>query len=310
MANENTPPSWEDEDSESQEKRPVFLIVLILGIAFLAILIGGLLFILRPLATSPSETPANTATEPGEQTGPQEGGGEATATSTQEEPPPEDQQPGASEGTSTFTPTMASTSTPTATSTSTSTPTATFTPDQRSFGTGGLGGFQQPGETRERHEVWFCTQIGEDTFQWYTVDTIYQNGTPVAEVIVDGPFVGPWVPGCPATCQSPMCGDGLCTACGGENSANCLQDCPESCGNGTCANGETNASCPQDCPLTCNPLATSEAQCAAGGGHWTFVAPDILGCDCVCVQYTSPATCEAIPACYWDAYVNKCSPKL
>ncbi len=69
----------------------------------------------------------------------------------------------------------------------------------------------------------------------------------------------------------PKCGNGKCE--GGENCANCSQDCGGCCGNGACDNGESCDSCPNDCK--CLPNGEMTAGCSSVRG-WAW-DPDNKG---------------------------------
>jgi hypothetical protein len=47
-------------------------------------------------------------------------------------------------------------------------------------------------------EVYDCTHLGNNVFEWYQGAVTYENGTPVAATRLNGPFTGPWQPDCPA----------------------------------------------------------------------------------------------------------------
>ena len=85
-----------------------------------------------------------------------------------------------------------------------------------------------------------------------------------------------WSPG-------PVCGQKGCE--GGENCANCPQDCGACCGNGACDNGENCSSCPDDCGACC------------GNGACDF-GETCLTCtsDCVCAPEGSldVASCSSV----------------
>ena len=67
---------------------------------------------------------------------------------------------------------------------------------------------------------------------------------------------------CPNDCGS-CCGNGQCD--NGENCGSCAKDCGSCCGNGACDNGETCASCQKDC--VCLPQGQLEqATCSAVAG--------------------------------------------
>jgi len=58
--------------------------------------------------------------------------------------------------------------------------------------------------------------------------------------------------GCMPNMSGPMCGNGLCET--GEDSTNCLMDCPMGgpmCGNGLCETGEDATNCAMDCMMAC-----------------------------------------------------------
>jgi len=58
-------------------------------------------------------------------------------------------------------------------------------------------GGDQPNTEVRVEPVWYCTYVGDGTFEWYTVARTYVDGVAVSEEIVSGPFYGPWQPGCP-----------------------------------------------------------------------------------------------------------------
>lgn len=97
--------------------------------------------------------------------------------------------------------------------------------------------------TSEIKDVWYCTHLGNNVFQWYTVKIYYRSGTPVREEVLSGPHTGPWQPNCPLgeaerppsdsgggsddVCRNVRCGDGICeTECGEySGSGGCSYDC-------------------------------------------------------------------------------------
>jgi len=87
-------------------------------------------------------------------------------------------------------------------------------PDYQSWGVWDLfcgqpGDGGQPTTEVRIEPVWYCTYVGDGTFEWYEVARTYVNGVAVSEEIVSGPYYGPWVPGCP---PQPSDGGGTCTA--------------------------------------------------------------------------------------------------
>ncbi len=138
--------------------------------------------------------------------------------------------------TPTETPTPTSTDTPTATSTATPSPSATptDTPTPTSTSTATAIPRSRPtveiimdtptptadsSITTEIKDVWWCEYVGEGVFQWYTVKITYQDGVPISEEVIAGPFTGPWQPNCPLPdtptpttdpCLTAFCGDKIC----------------------------------------------------------------------------------------------------
>lgn len=51
--------------------------------------------------------------------------------------------------------------------------------------------------TTEILPVYGCEHLGNGEYQWYEAEITYENGVPVSEQILDGPFTGEWQPGCP-----------------------------------------------------------------------------------------------------------------
>lgn len=65
--------------------------------------------------------------------------------------------------------------------------------------------------TTEVQEVWYCEEISPGYFEWYEVEIIYEDGAPVQENVLSGPYNGPWQPNCPvvtATQPPPTPEDG------------------------------------------------------------------------------------------------------
>jgi hypothetical protein len=86
---------------------------------------------------------------------------------------------------------------------------------------------------------------------------------------------GPERTTCPQDCVTAQCGDGICDAAGGENTARCAQDCPLACGDGFCNLGGGEAtSCPADCP--------EEACCVNTGGCPSETPYECPGACCCC----------------------------
>lgn len=55
-------------------------------------------------------------------------------------------------------------------------------------------------------DVHGCVHLGDNVFQWNSVEVTYQDGVAVSETVVGGPFTGEWRPGCPQG-EAPPAGD-------------------------------------------------------------------------------------------------------
>lgn len=110
----------------------------------------------------------------------------------------------------------------------------------------------------------------------------------------------------------PVCGNGQCQ--GGENCANCPQDCGGCCGNGACDNGENCSSCSQDCGSCCGNGAcdwgencsTCSKDCGAccGNGACDYGETcESCSADCHCLPSGSldSATCSGVQGWAWDS---------
>ncbi len=102
--------------------------------------------------------------------------------------------------TATPTATASPTHTPTSTATSTSTPrpvmqqpTVTCTSDGVEI-------------TTQVFPVYHCEHQGGWVYLWYEVEVTYHDGVAVSEVILGGPYTGPWQPGCPVADNVPASG--------------------------------------------------------------------------------------------------------
>ncbi len=89
-----------------------------------------------------------------------------------------------------------------------------------------------------------------------------------------------------ASCQPVnRCGDGICTVA---EIGNCLQDCSDTCGNGTCDIGETCDTCPIDC--ACAPPGTcGNGRCDPG--ETCSDCPSDCCCTDACCKNQDTACC-------------------
>jgi hypothetical protein len=88
----------------------------------------------------------------------------------------------------------------------------------------------------------------------------------------------------------PVCGNGQCQ--GGENCANCPQDCGACCGNGACDNGENCASCSKDCGGCCGNGACDN------GENCETCSQD---CHCLPSGSLDTANCSSVKGWAWDS---------
>lgn len=237
----------EVEGEEDEEKKPVALPPLqqpaaaaagrrlimlpLIGAALVVIFVVALILLLSSGVIGPPPTPTPTPT--------------LTAT-------PTDTPAATDRPTVTPTATDRPTNTPTATDRPTDTPTATVTavPPARPPITEVT---EEPSTRTRIEEVWWCEYIDGFTWQWYTVEITYQDGKPIAEEAIAGPFTGPWQPNCPPRpVEEPSdddgkepsggvpwgpppeptdhckdsCGNEICEPECGENAGNCMDCAP------------------------------------------------------------------------------------
>jgi hypothetical protein len=187
-----------------------------------------------------------------------------------------------------------------------------------------------PGITTQTFDVYYCRWVGEGIYEWYEVMVTYDDGVPVSEEIISGPYQGTWQPGCPVPeqCIGTSCGDLTCQTFCGETYEGCPADCPEPgyCGDGRCLPiyGETNATCPADCPPAavcgdefCDMVGGENAQncpqdcgsCNTDGVCQVGLGEDANTCpfDCYCADFLCDpyeffnATCD-FKDCWYGGY--------
>ncbi|MBI5608003.1 MAG: hypothetical protein HY902_03915 [Deltaproteobacteria bacterium] len=109
---------------------------------------------------------------------------------------------------------------------------------------------------------------------------------------------------------SAVCGNGVCEI--GENTLNCLGDCPNpKCGNGVCEAGESAASCTKDCANQCPGgtacVCAGDADCTIGVCHTSGSNKKTCPQECIDVCPTD-WTCTEVQNIKGD-YVNVCVSK-
>ena len=105
-------------------------------------------------------------------------------------------------------------------------------------------------------------------------------------------------PGC-TTCNAATgacdsnCGNGTCEPDCGENCETCAEDCPTTCGDGTCECGENAENCCEDCGCpACQSCVDGACQSDCGDGACDPACEDCNSCPTDCAPTCGDSTCE------------------